>query len=143
MIATEDRLAIPTRAPFEQVGAGLADIFEGLRRAFADGILMSALLSLTLVLAGFGGFFLAWQGAASTLAVGVQLTYLVSGGVGGFALIAGGMGILYIQMSRHLAAREDAAWANVLDKALGILEGIRATGRLGRRTVATHHDLAR
>ncbi len=142
MIATEERLAVAA-PPFEQIGRGLADVFEGLRRAAADGILASALLSSMLILAGFGGFFLAWRGAASTLAVGVQLSYLVSGGVGGFALIAGGMGILYVQMSRHLAAREDAAWAIALERALGILDGIRATGRLGRRPIATQHDLTR
>ena len=143
MIATEDPAATSSRAPFEQIGAGLADVYEGLRRAITDGIFLSAFLSSVLVLAGFGAFFFAWKGAAGTLAVGVQLAYLASGGAGGFALIAGGMGILYVQMSRHLDAREDAAWAIVLDRALGILERIRTEGRLGRRMVAPHHDLAR
>ncbi len=131
----------PDRAPFEQIGAGLADIFEGLRRAAAEGILLSAFLSTMVVLGGFGSFYLAWRGAAGTLAVGVQLAFLLSGGIGGFALIGAGMGIMYVQMSRHLAAREDRAWALVLDRALAILERIRAGGRL-RRT-ATQHDVAR
>lgn len=143
MIAAEDRDVGFTRTPFEQIGAGFAEVFEGLRRAVADGVIMSVFLSFVLVLAGFGGFFLAWRGAADTLAVGVQLAYLISGGMGGFALIAGGMGIMYVQMSRHLAAREDREWAIVLDRALGILKEIRTSGRLGRRAIATQHDLAR
>ena len=142
MIATEERALVQGRAPFEQIGAGFVDIFEGLRRAVSQGIFVSVFVSSMLVLAGFGGFFLAWFGASGTLAVGVQLAYLMSGGLGGFALIAGGMGIMYVQMSRHLQAREDAAWAAVLDRALGILEGIRATGRLGRRVIARNNDPA-
>ena len=143
MIATEDPAVAAPGAPFEQIGAGLTDVYEGLRRAIADGIFLSAFLSSVLAIAGFGAFFFAWKGAAGTLAVGVQLAYLASGGVGGFALIAGGMGIMYVQMSRHLDAREDAAWAIVLDRALGILDRIRTEGRLGGRIVATQHDLAR
>lgn len=131
----------PGRAPFEQIGAGLADIYEGVRRAAAEGILLSAFLSTLLVLCGFASFYLAWRGAAGTLAVGVQLAFLVSGGVGGFALIGAGMGIMYVQMSRHLDAREDRAWAVVLDEALGILERIRGGAHL-RRTAA-QHDVAR
>lgn len=143
MIATEERAIVTTRAPFEQIGAGLNEIYEGLRRAAINGIIMSVFLASVLVLAGFAAFYLSWRGAAGTLAVGVQLAYLFSGGVGGFALIGGGMGIMYVQMSRHLTAREDREWAFVLDRALGLLDGIRTKGRLGGRILATQIDGAR
>ena len=143
MSTVEERGMTPARAPFEQIGAGIVEIYEGLRRAIAEEILLSASVASLLVFAGFGAFFLAWKGVAATFAVGVQIPYLLSGGVGGFALIAGGMGILYLQMSRHLDARENAAWGVVLDRALGILERIRTSGRLGSRIVAPQDDLTR
>jgi hypothetical protein len=143
MSSAEERAMTPARAPFEQIGAGVVEIYEGLRRAVAEGIFLSAFVASLLVLAGFGAFFLAWRGAAATLVVGVQIPYLLSGGATGFALIGGGMGLIYIQMSRHLGAREDAEWAVVLDHALGILGGIRARGRLGRRALAPDDDRAR
>lgn len=142
MARTSDELLASSRSPLEQIGAGFAEIFEGLRRSAADAIIMSSFLSFLLVLAGFASFLLAWRGAAATLTVGIQLAYLVSGGVSGFALITAGMGVMYIQMSRHLAAREDREWAEVLDRALALLGGIRTAGRLGRRRVAPQHDLA-
>lgn len=143
MSSVEERAMTPARAPFEQIGAGVVEIYEGLRRAVGEGIFVSASVASLLVFSGFGAFFLAWKGAAATLAVGVQIPYLLSGGVGGFALIAGGMGILYLQMSRHLDAREAAAWRVVLDRALGILERIRTSGRLGSWIVTPQDDFTR
>jgi uncharacterized membrane protein len=107
----------------------------------ADPAIMSIFVSMMLVLAGFGAFFLAWSGSAGTFFVPVQIAYLVSGGMSGFALVLTGVGIMYIQMSRHIEAREDYAWAIVLDRALGILAAVK--GRSALRALPSQHDLAR
>jgi uncharacterized membrane protein len=120
MGTSEDPL-IPTQAPLEQIAAGFGEVFTGVRRASGDPIIMSSFLGMLLVLGGFGAFFLAWKGSAATLVVPIQLAYLISGGVTGFALIGAGLGIMYVQMSRHLEAREDYGWSIALDRAIGVL----------------------
>lgn len=140
MAVAGEPLLVPARSPLEQIAAGFGEVFEGMRRARADAVIMSSFVSLLLVLAGFGSFWLAWKGAAATLSVGVQIAFLTSGGLSGFALIAAGLGIMYVQMSRHLEAREDREWAVVLDKALGMLEVLKRAGRLTR--VPAQNDVA-
>jgi len=61
------------------------------------------------VVAGFIAMILGWRGAAGTLAVPFQIPYLVSGGSGGLALVVTGGGLLYVQLSRQLAAEERRA----------------------------------
>jgi uncharacterized membrane protein len=114
-----------SRTPLEQIAAGFGEIFTGIRRAASDPIITSIFVSLLLIAAGFGAFFIAWKGSAATLAVGVQMAFLVSGGAAGFGLVAAGMGIAYIQMSRHLEAREVYAWSTMLDRAIGLLGALK------------------
>ena len=76
-------------------------------RAFAgDPYRRSIAISIALILGGFVAIGLAWHGAARSLIVAEQLPYLVSGGVGGLALIAAGAGVLAVQSSRYWNARE-------------------------------------
>ena len=76
-------------------------------RAFAaDPYRRSIIISIALILGGFVAIGLAWHGAARSLIVAEQLPYLVSGGVGGLALIAAGAGVLAVQSSRYWNARE-------------------------------------
>ena len=60
---------------------------DRIRAAVRDPIMASALVAGALVVAGFAAMVLAWRGAAATLDVPVQVPYLVSGGIGGLALL--------------------------------------------------------
>jgi uncharacterized membrane protein len=123
-----------------QIAAGLGEAFAGLRVAMADPAIMSVFVSMLLVVAGFGAFLLAWKGSSETLFVPIQIAYLVSGGLSGFALVLAGAGIMYIQMSRHIDAREDYAWSIVLDRALGLLASVKGRGAL--RALPSKDDFA-
>jgi len=82
---------------------------KGLERAreFAgDPFRRSLIISIALILGGFIAIGLAWHGAARSLIVAEQLPFLVSGGVGGLALIGAGAGVLAVQSSRYWNARE-------------------------------------
>lgn len=59
-----------------------------------------------MVVAGFVVLGLTWRLVARLTAVPYQLPYLVSGGLGGFALIVTGSTLAYVQLSRRLAAEE-------------------------------------
>jgi uncharacterized membrane protein len=128
---SSDELVGSERPPLEQIAAGFGEVFTGIRRASADPIIASVFVSMLLIAGGFVAFILAWKGAAATLAVSIQIAFIVSGGLSGFALIGAGLGIMLIQMSRHLDAREDQAWSLVLDRALGLLGVVKARGGLG------------
>jgi hypothetical protein len=76
------------------------------RRLTGDPFRRSIIISIALVLGGFVAIGLAWRGAARSLIVAEQLPFLVSGGVGGLALITAGAGVLAVQSSRYWNARE-------------------------------------
>ena len=131
----------PSQSPLEQIAAGFGEVFTGVRRSFNDPTITSIFVSMLLIAASFGAFFLAWKGSAATLVVGIQLAFLFSGGLSGFALLFAGLGIMYVQMSRHLEAREDLAWSIVLDRSLAVLGGIK--GRGAPLTVVPNDDIPR
>lgn len=64
------------------------------------------------LLAGVVAVFVAWFGISGTLDPGKQMPYLVSGGIGGAALIAVGM-TLFLSLEH---ARDRAALDSVLDR---------------------------
>ena len=70
-------------------------------------ILMGALIA-----AGFLILLLTWAGAAGTLYVPLQMPHIVSGGLGGLALIGLGGGLLYLQRGR----RDDATHRRLTDE---------------------------
>ena len=80
--------------------------FDRVREFAGDPFRRSIIISSALILGGFVAIGLAWHGAARSLIVAEQLPYLVSGGVGGLALIAAGAGVLAVQSSRYWNARE-------------------------------------
>lgn len=112
-------------SPVGLILSGFAEAFRGMRQAAADRSLMSAFLAFLLAVSGFGAFFLAWKGAAATLVVAVQIPYIISGGLAGFALLGLGLGILHTQIARQIDAREDREWARVLDRALSLLDALK------------------
>jgi hypothetical protein len=82
-----------------------------------------------LIVAGFVGIALGWKVAARTLVVPFQVPALVSGAMGGFALIALGAGLANIQVGRRLAAQERAETEDLLDEAAALMDAMK-----GRRT---------
>jgi hypothetical protein len=60
--------------------------------------------SVGLVALGFIGIFFAWNGAASKDYVQGQMPYVISGGIGGLALVLSGLTVVVVQ-----AVRRDAA----------------------------------
>ena len=87
--------------------------------------------SLTLfggiVLAGFIAIAIGWKVAARTLVVPFQVPAMVSGGLGGLALIILGAGLAQIQVGRRLAAQERAETEDLLDEAAALMDSMRGT----------------
>ena len=111
---------------------GVRAIAEGalgaVRRMLSNPYAMSCSLAGLLCLAGFGTFYLTWRGVAGTLVVGVQLAYLISGGFAGAALLSAGLGILSMQISRRLSAREDVQLDAVIDLSVRLLGALKPGG---------------
>ena len=90
-----------------------------------------ALLAIVM-LAGFAVVLLAWSGAARTLFVALQVPHLVSGGLGGLALIGLGAALMDIQLGRRDAAREQRLTDGVIDEVvelMGLAPALRARRR--------------
>jgi hypothetical protein len=73
---------------------------------------LGGLLGITYCLVGFVLIFLGWNGAASYDRVSAQIPYVVSGGVGGLALVMLGTGLIIVQSHR---ADRGALEATMLD----------------------------
>lgn len=107
------------------------------RRLGGDAFARSVVFASALIAGGFAAIALAWRGAARSLVVAEQLSFLVSGGLGGLALILTGAGILAIQASRYLNARERRRLDQIVNRvprALG--SGVRTPAETGPRSRA-------
>ncbi|HUC04570.1 MAG TPA: hypothetical protein VL961_04175 [Acidimicrobiales bacterium] len=69
---------------------------------------------LLVVAAGFVVMGIAWHGVAAQTSVSAQIPYLVSGGLGGLALVVIGIALLAINHDRRLAARVRRAQEDLL-----------------------------
>ena len=93
-----------------------------IRRALAfrailrDPSLPGLVLMAGLVLGGFGAIAYAWFGAARTLYVPLQLPEVLSGGLGGIALIGVGLALFDVQLGRRDAARDKRLTDDTLDE---------------------------
>ncbi len=85
----------------------------------------SLLLFTGLVLAGFVAIGVGWQVAARTLIVPFQTPALVSGAMGGLALIVIGAGLANIQAGRRFAATERAETEALLDETAALVEAFK------------------
>jgi hypothetical protein len=90
-----------------------------------DPLAPSLALFSGLVVAGFVGISLGWRVAARTLIVPFQVPALVSGAMGGLALIVMGAGLANIQVGRRLAAEERAVTEDLLDEAAALMDVMR------------------
>ena len=93
-------------------------------------------LLATVLLSGFAVVLVAWSGVARTLYVALQVPHLVSGGLGGLALIGVGAALLDVQLSRREAAREQRmtdGWIDEVAELMGQVPALRAQ-RKGNQT---------
>ena len=90
-----------------------------------DPLAPSLTLFAGIVLTGFVAIALGWKVAARTLIVPFQVPALVSGAMGGLALIVLGAGLANIQVGRRLAAQERAETEDLLDEAAALMDAMK------------------
>jgi hypothetical protein len=91
-----------------------------------DPVTPSLLLFGGVALGGFVAIGIGWKVAARTLFVPFQTPALVSGGMGGLALVLIGTGLVNVQAGRRLAAGERAETEALLDEASALVEAVKA-----------------
>jgi len=96
------------------------------RRTLADPFVVSVVLLLVLAAAGLAAIGLGWKGAAASLSVSIQITYIVSGVFGGIAVLAFALGLLRVQARRRRAARRRAEVDRVVVAAARLLAVARS-----------------
>lgn len=84
----------------------MTEVLGRVRAAAEDPVLTTAAIAVIFIFAAFASFAGAWIGVSGTAAAGVQMAYLVSGGVGGVTLLVIGASLLHIQLSRRYSALE-------------------------------------
>ena len=98
-----------------------------LRRFLGDPFAVSVLVLGALAGAGLVGIGVGWKGAAASLVVAVQLPYIVSGAIGGLALLGFSLGLLLVQARRRQEARRRAEMDRVVRAAAGVLAAVRSS----------------
>jgi hypothetical protein len=93
-----------------------------LPRFLLDPFSRSMVFAAALVVGGLVGIGLGWRGVARSVLVPEQLSFLVSGGLGGLALVITGSGIAMVQCSRYWSARERRNLDSVLASAARTLD---------------------
>jgi len=92
-----------------------------LRDPFAGSLAMLCALAL----AGFVALGLAASGVAASDDVAVQLSYVVSGALGGLALVGFALGLVLVQARRRDEARRRAELERVVRAASEFLAAVR------------------
>lgn len=90
-----------------------------------DPFVTSMVVLTALVVAGLVGIGVAWRGVAASLIVAIQMPYLVSGALGGLALIGFAAALVAIQATRRSEARERAEMARFGRAAADVLAALR------------------
>ena len=96
-------------------------MIAGRPRWLEDPAAPSLVLFGAIAVAGLGAIGIGWKVAARTLYVALQTPAVVSGGLGGLALVFIGAGLATVQVGRRVAAAERAQAARVLDEAARLL----------------------
>ena len=86
------------------------------------------------MLLGIGAIAYAWYGSARTIYVPLQLPEVVSGGIGGLALIGVGLALFDVQLGRRDAAHERRLNDDLLDETANL---VALAPKL--REIAEHH----
>jgi hypothetical protein len=84
----------------------VSDRLARLRAAADDPMLTTAAIAGLCIFTAFVAFAGSWIGVSGSVVPGVQLAYLVSGGIGGVTLLVIGSALLHIQLSRRYSALE-------------------------------------
>ena len=108
------------------------DALRSLRKVVMAPVVSVGLVLTAAALAAFVAFYVAWDGAAHTPFVPFQVPFLVSGGLGGLALLVFSLGLLDVHANRVEAARRRADTDVVLREAVELLALAPAARR--RRT---------
>lgn len=88
----------------------------------AHPALVSSLVVLAvLVVASFVAFGLTWRAAADEVLLSRQLPFVISGGLGGLALLGAALGLAYVQVRRWVEADARAELADVTECARQLL----------------------
>src|SRR5205085_11466222 len=90
------------------------------RQARRDPALGGLLVAAVIVLAGFGLIGFGWRGVARTLVVGVQVPELVTGAIGGLALVAFGAAGATLVLARRAAAAEQRVSAVIASQSVDL-----------------------
>ena len=98
-----------------------------LRAALRDPYTVSVTVLVVLAAAGLAGIAIGWRGAAASLVVSVQLPYIVSGVIGGLALLGFSLGLLIVQVRRRREAERRADFDRVVRAAADLLATARST----------------
>ncbi|HVV74853.1 MAG TPA: hypothetical protein VHC43_02380 [Mycobacteriales bacterium] len=92
---------------------------------FRDPAVRSVLVLVLLAAGGFAMFALGWRGSARTVYVPLQLPWLISGGLTGFALLGLALGAWSIHLSRRENAAHREAFEDFVHDAAELAEKIR------------------
>lgn len=84
---------------------------------FGDPATPSLLLFAAIAAGGFVAIGIGWKVAARTLVVAYQVPAIVSGCIGGLALVVIGASLFAAQLNRRWAAREQAEYDALLQAA--------------------------
>jgi hypothetical protein len=90
-----------------------------------DPVAVSVAVLGALVLTGFGVLGLAWRGLAARLVVALQVPWVVSGALGGVALVGFALALIAVQTGRRARAQELADFERVVAAAAGLLAVVR------------------
>lgn len=85
-------------------------------RWLRDPALPGLLIMVGIVIGGVVAIYFGWRGAARTIYVPLQLPEIVSGGLGGIALVGLGLALFDLQMTRHELALERRQNADILNE---------------------------
>lgn len=94
-------------------------------RRFVNPFFSSVAVLCSLVLGGFVILILTWRGVAANVRVADQIPFLISGGVGGIAVIGVAIALLALQMRRLDEARRRAGYDELVRSAVRLLAASR------------------
>jgi hypothetical protein len=102
-----------------------------LREVTADPWLVSVGVLVAAVGTGFVAMVLAWRGAAARISVADQVPYVVSGAMGGLALVVFALAVLVVQVRRRAEALRRADLGRVRAAVADLAAEVRSeTGRV-------------
>jgi hypothetical protein len=107
----------------EDTGAERKPVKAAAARLFANGVSSVVWLGILLIAAAFGIVAYSWGQVADTINVGLQVPYLVSGGITALGLLVVGATLINAAVKRQDATARERQ----IQELRGVLEDIRST----------------